>query len=307
MANEKGSFVVYTDIKEIIDDLDDKQVADLFRAMLDYQVTGKAPKLTGSLKYIFIPIRQQMDRDREKWDKTRASRSESGRKGGLKSAESRAKQNEANQANASFRNNTDWFTDKIITEANGSNASSGEANEANQAVTVTGTVTVNGDVTGTVSDSLPDAGLLSFDLIQYLNEKTGSDYKADKTNAVRIQTLLDSGYSPAELRSVIDKKCAEWMTDPKMRPYLRPSTIWGAKFPEYVSAPISIGQERERDEAKKRETLEAELTEKKETLSTLRASLDEIKPGTRLDERRALKEQIALLEDSIKIIEGRLK
>ena len=287
MANEKGSFVVYTDIKEIIDDLDDKQVADLFRAMLDYQVTGKVPKLTGSLKYIFIPIRQQMDRDREKWDKTRASRSESGRKGGLKSAESRAKQNEANQANASF-------------------GSSGEANEANQAVTVTGTVTVNGDVTGTVSDSLPDAGLLSFDLIQYLNEKTGSDYKADKTNAVRIQTLLDSGYSPAELRSVIDKKCAEWMTDPKMRPYLRPSTLWGAKFPEYVSAPISIGQERERDEAKKRETLEAELTEKKETLSTLRTSLDEIKPGTRLDERRALKEQIALLEDSIKIIEGRL-
>ena len=152
-----------------------------------------------------------------------------------------------------------------------------------------------------------DAGLLSFDLIQYLNEKTGSDYKADKTNAVRIQTLLDSGYSPAELRSVIDKKCAEWMADPKMRPYLRPSTLWGAKFPEYVSAPISIGQERERDEAKKRETLEAELTEKKEALSTLRASLDEIKPGTRLDERRALKEQIALLEDSIKIIEGRLK
>lgn len=307
MANEKGSFVVYTDIKEIIDDLDDKQVADLFRAMLDYQVTGKVPKLTGSLKYIFIPIRQQMDRDREKWDKTRASRSESGRKGGLKSAESRAKQNEANQANASSGSELYRFTDKIIAEANGSNASSGEANEANQAVTVTGTVTVTGDVTGTVSDSLPDAGLLSFDLIQYLNEKTGSDYKADKANAVRIQTLLDSGYSPAELRSVIDKKCAEWMTDPKMRPYLRPSTLWGAKFPEYVSAPISIGQERERDEAKKRETLEAELTEKKETLSTLRASLDEIKPGTRLDERRALKEQIALLEDSIKIIEGRLK
>lgn len=288
MANEKGSFVVYTDIKEIIDDLDDKQVADLFRAMLDYQVTGKVPKLTGSLKYIFIPIRQQMDRDREKWDKTRASRSESGRKGGLKSAESRAKQNEANQANASF-------------------GSSGEANEANQAVTVTGTVTVTGDVTGTVSDSLPDAGLLSFDLIQYLNEKTGSDYKADKANADRVRTLLGQGYTPIQLRSVIDKKCAEWMTDPKMRPYLRPSTLWGAKFSEYVSAPISIGQERERDEAKKRETLEAELTEKKETLSTLRASLDEIKPGTRLDERRALKEQIALLEDSIKIIEGRLK
>lgn len=283
MANEKGSFVVYTDIKEIIDDLDDKQVADLFRAMLDYQVTGKVPKLTGSLKYIFIPIRQQMDRDREKWDKTRASRSESGRKGGLKSAESRAKQNEANQANASF-------------------GSSGEANEANQAVTVTGTVTVNGDVTGTVSDSLPDAGLLSFDLIQYLNEKTGSDYKADKANAVRVQSLLDAGYSPDQLRSVIDKKVDEWMTDEKMRPYLRPSTLFGDKFGEYLAAPISIAAERERDQKKKQSDLNRELSEKRQALSDLKESL----AGADKTERRHLRENIAILEDSIGLIERRL-
>lgn len=283
MANEKGSFVVYTDIKEIIDDLDDKQVADLFRAMLDYQVTGKVPKLTGSLKYIFIPIRQQMDRDREKWDKTRASRSESGRKGGLKSAESRAKQNEANQANASF-------------------GSSGEANEANQAVTVTGTVTVNGDVNGTVSDSLPDAGLLSFDLIQYLNEKTGSDYKADKANAVRVQSLLDSGYSPDQLRSVIDKKCDEWYSDSKMRSYLRPSTLFGDKFGEYLAAPISVTAEKQKKASEDRASLERTLSEKRTTLSDMKESL---KTADKT-ERRHLREQIAILEDSIGLIEGRL-
>ena len=283
MANEKGSFVVYTDIKEIIDDLDDKQVADLFRAMLDYQVTGKVPKLTGSLKYIFIPIRQQMDRDREKWDKTRASRSESGRKGGLKSAESRAKQNEANQANASF-------------------GSSGEANEANQAVTVTGTVTVNGDVTGNVSDSLPDAGLLSFDLIQYLNEKTGSDYKADKANAVRVQSLLDSGYTPLQLRTVIDKKVDEWMNDTKMRSYLRPSTLFGDKFGEYLAAPISVTAEKQKKASEDRATLERQLSEKRTALADMKASL---KDATK-EERRHLRENIAILEDSIGLIERRL-
>ena len=283
MANEKGSFVVYTDIKEIIDDLDDKQVADLFRAMLDYQVTGKVPKLTGSLKYIFIPIRQQMDRDREKWDKTRASRSESGRKGGLKSAESRAKQNEANQANASF-------------------GSSGEANEANQAVTVTGTVTVNGDVTGNVSDSLPDAGLLSYDLIQYLNEKTGSDYKADKANAVRVQSLLDSGYTPLQLRTVIDKKVSEWMTDEKMRPYLRPSTLFGDKFGEYLAAPISVTAEKQQKANLERASLEDQLNEKRQALAYMK---DSLKEATK-EERRNLRDQIAILEDSIGLIERRL-
>lgn len=278
MASEQKGFVVYGDIKESLDELTDEQVAALFRGMVDYHVTGKDPKFKGVLKFVFIPIKQQMDRNTEKYER----------------------QCERNRANANKR----W--DSMRTDAVGCGRIRSDAVDANTN-TNTDTNTDTDTDTGTDTESVPDAGLLSFDLIQYLNEKTGSDYKADKANADRVRSLLGQGYTPVQLRSVIDKKCAEWMTDPKMRPYLRPSTLWGAKFPEYVSAPISIGQERERDEAKKRETLEAELTEKKETLSTLRASLDEIKPGTRLDERRALKEQIALLEDSIKIIEGRLK
>ena len=284
---DKGSFVVYLDIKEIVDELDDAQVAALFRAMLEYQTTGKVPKLSGALRYIFIPIRQQMDRDREKWDKTKAARAESGRKGGLKSGETRAKQKEANEANASF-------------------GSRNEANEANEAVNVNVNVNDNVNVNGTVSDRLPDASLLSLDLIQYLNEKTGSDYKADKANTERVQSLLDAGYTPLQLRTVIDKKCADWMSDEKMRTYLRPSTLFGDKFPEYVAAPISVAFERERKEADKRESLTEELDQKRQTLDTLRASLEEIPKGTRLGERRLLKEQIAQLEDSIGIIEGRL-
>ena len=127
MGKDKGSFVVYTDLKEIVDDLDDLQVAALFRAMLEYQTTGKDPKLSGALKYIFIPIRQQMDRDAEKWEQTRVSRAENGRKGGLKSGEARAKRKEANEANASMAS----------------------SNEANEAVNVTGTVTASVPVTAT--------------------------------------------------------------------------------------------------------------------------------------------------------------
>ena len=287
MGNDKGSFVVYLDIKEIVDELDDAQVAALFRAMLDYQTTGKVPKLSGALRYIFIPIRQQMDRDREKWDKTKAARSESGRKGGLKSGEARAKQKEANEANASF-------------------GSSNEANEANEAVNVNVNVNVNDNVNGTVSDSLPDASSLSLSLIEYLNDKVGTEYKADKATTERISILLEDGYTEEQIRTVIDRKCSEWLNDEKMRTYLRPSTLFGDKFPEYVAAPISVAFERERNEADKRESLTEELDQKKQTLDTLRASLEEIPKGTRLGERRLLKEQIAQLEDSIGLIERRL-
>lgn len=132
MTDDKNSFVVYTDIKEIIDDLDDAETAALFRGMVEYQITGKPPKFKGSLKYIFIPIRQQMDRNNEKWANIKQKRAESGRQGGLRSAESRAKQKQANQANATFGSRV-------------------EANQANQAVTVTVTDTVTGTVTDTVN------------------------------------------------------------------------------------------------------------------------------------------------------------
>ena len=141
MSESKDSFVVYTDIKEILDDLDDKQVASLFRGMVDYRITGKAPKFTGTLKYIFIPIRQQMDRDREKWERTRASRAESGRKGGIASGKSRKKANEANEANASDEKPLKLKLSKP----------SAKPNEANEAVNVNGNVTVTDNVTATVT------------------------------------------------------------------------------------------------------------------------------------------------------------
>lgn len=279
MASEQKGFIVYGNNEEILDRLTDEEAGKLLKAMTKYFNHGTEPKFSGALEFVWIPIRQQMDANAEKYQE--------------KCEKNRKKIQD--------------YWDKVKGNSTDTTVYSGIQRNTT-ATNIDIDMDIDMDMDREIEiESVPDAGLLSFDLIQYLNEKTGSDYKADKANADRVRTLLGQGYTPVQLRSVIDKKCAEWLTDPKMRPYLRPSTLWGAKFPEYVSAPISIGQERERDEAKKRETLEAELTEKKETLSTLQASLDEIKPGTRLDERRALKEQIALLEDSIKIIEGRLK
>lgn len=152
MSESKDSFVVYTDIKEIVDELDDKQVATLFRAMLDFRITGKAPKLTGTLKYIFIPIRQQMERDKIKWEQTRAARAKSGQKGGIASGKSRKKANEANEANASEEK-------PLNSKVSPSSESSDEANEAvnvNVPVTVTDNVNVNVTTTTTGGGSLVD-------------------------------------------------------------------------------------------------------------------------------------------------------
>ena len=68
MGKEQKGFVVYGDVHAVVDELTDEQTGKLFKAMIAYFTTGKAPKFDGILKYVWIPIKQQMDRDKEKYD-----------------------------------------------------------------------------------------------------------------------------------------------------------------------------------------------------------------------------------------------
>ena len=275
MSKDQKGFIVYGNNEEILDRLTDEEAGKLLKAMTKYFNHGTEPKFSGALEFVWIPIRQQMDANAEKYQE--------------KCEKNRKKIQD--------------YWDKVKGNSTDTTVYSGiQRNTTATNIDIDMGIDVGMDV-GVGIESVPDAGLLSFDLIQYLNEKTGSDYKADKANADRVRSLLGQGYTPVQLRSVIDKKCAEWMADPKMRPYLRPSTLWGAKFPEYVSAPVSIVQERKQTEADKRERLQTELDQKRRTLADLRESLS-VADKT---ERRQLREQIALLEDSIGVIEGRLK
>ena len=272
MSKDQKGFVVYGDIEESLNELTDEQVAKLFRGMVKYFKTGKNPKFTGVLKFVFIPIKQQMDRDAEKYDR----RCE-------KNRENVKKRYERIQSNTNVYDGIRTYT----------NATNTNTNKDTKTKTDTDTDTMSSET---------DAGLLSFDLIQYLNEKTGSDYKADMSNAKRVQTLLESGYSPDQLRTVIDKKVDEWYGDSKMRSYLRPSTLFGDKFGEYLAAPISVTAEKQQKANLERASLEDQLNEKRKALAYMK---DSLKEATK-EERRNLRDQIAILEDGIGLIERRL-
>lgn len=272
MSKEQKGFIVYGNNEEILDRLTDEEAGKLLKAMTKYFNHGSEPKFSGALEFVWIPIRQQMDANAEKYqDKCEKNRKK-----------------------------IQDYWDKV----KGNSADTTEYSGIQRNTMATNIdIDIDMDIDkGVEIESVPDAGLLSFDLIQYLNDKTGSSYKADKTNAVRVQSLLDAGYTPLDLRTVIDKKCTEWMNDEKMRPYLRPSTLFGDKFGEYLSAPISIAQEKEQTTANKRKSLNKELKEKKQALDSLK---DSLKTADKT-ERRILREQIAILEDSIGLIEGRL-
>ena len=299
MADNKNSFLVYAaDIKETLDGLTDDQVAALFRGMVDYQITGIAPEFSGVLKFAFIPIRQQMDRDNTKWEQTKAKRAESGRRGGIRSGEVRREkaENEANEASASKSKQM-------------------KQNEANEAVNVNVNDNVNVNVNGNVSDSFTaetdDASFLSSALISYLNKEVGSRYKATEEITRRIGELLAAGYTSTDMRAVIDKKVAEWKDNPTMRSYLRPRTLFGDLFEEYADAPAPVEVEKEQKKAERIVKLREQRQTESESLSEIIGRMQIIRDapgGIKADweNYRALSDQKAIREQNIEIIDQRL-
>jgi uncharacterized phage protein (TIGR02220 family) len=76
----------------------------------------------------------------------------------------------------------------------------------------------------------PDA----IEILNHLNEKSGSAYKPVEAN-IRLITARLSESSLEECKAVIDAKVEEWKGDTVMEKYLRPETLFGAtKFAQYV-------------------------------------------------------------------------
>ena len=72
-------------------------------------------------------------------------------------------------------------------------------------------------------------------ILEHLNHKAGRSYRPVPSNIKLIQARLREGNKPQDLIAVINRKCAEWLDDPKFAQYLRPSTLFNAtKFNDYV-------------------------------------------------------------------------
>lgn len=77
-------------------------------------------------------------------------------------------------------------------------------------------------------------------IVDYLNEKAGTKYKAStKKTQSCIHARLSEGFTVDDFKNVIDKKCADWLTDAKMSQYLRPETLFGTKFESYLNANVT--------------------------------------------------------------------
>ena len=145
----KKSFVLYTDQREVFEELDDEQAGKLIKHIFSY-VNDENPETDDKfVRLAFLPIKTQLKRDLRIWDEKKHSRVEAGKKGGLAKA-SNARIDLANPSNA--RNSL-----------------------ANVAVNVNGNVNVNDNVNvnGNVNKQIGAGALFSLEdvFIDFKKEK----------------------------------------------------------------------------------------------------------------------------------------
>jgi len=145
----KKSFVLYTDQREIFEELTDEQAGKLIKHIFGY-VNDDNPETDDKfIRLAFLPIKTQLKRDLKVWDEKKYLRSEAGKKGGLAKA-SNARNDLANPSNA---------TNSL----------------ANLAVNVNGNVNVNDNVNvnGNVNKQIGAGALFSLEDIfnDFIKEK----------------------------------------------------------------------------------------------------------------------------------------
>ena len=87
------------------------------------------------------------------------------------------------------------------------------------------------------------------EVIKYLNEKANTNYRPSTKNTQSfISARLKEGFTVEDFKKVIDVKAKSWIgTD--FEKYLRPATLFGTKFENYLNeankkAPVKIGAEK---------------------------------------------------------------
>ena|ERR1700676_3908148 len=81
----------------------------------------------------------------------------------------------------------------------------------------------------------------AIEVLEFLNERTGRQYRPVDTNLKMIMSRMKSGVTADKCRQVIVKKWLEWGKQENMEKYLRPKTLFNAtNFEQYVAELVKI-------------------------------------------------------------------
>ena len=113
-------------------------------------------------------------------------------------------------------------------------------------------------------------------VIDYFNKTTGQkrSYDCNETNKL-IKGRLNEGKTFENFKHVIDTKTTQWLYDPKMRKFLRPSTLFReGNFEDYLNEPyenpkkkpLEIGKDKKRELTEKDKQFKQKYEKKRQEI-----------------------------------------
>ncbi len=206
----KDNFLLKKSQQEVFETLTDEEAGKLIKGIFKYMRTGDS-ELTGMMKAIFIPIKNDIDKNEETYQKRCEINKQNGSLGGAPKGNQNAKKNKTTENNPKTTENKQ------------------KQHDNNHISYITNH---NSYIINHKSNNHID---IIKQIIDYLNNKTNSNFKyTSKTTQNKIIARLNEGYVLDDFIVVIDKKFIEW-NNTEFEQYLCPETLFGPKFEKYLN------------------------------------------------------------------------
>lgn len=242
----KDNFLLKKSQKEVFEQLTDEEAGKLIKGIFQYATTGEN-KLEGYLNIIFIPIKNEIDKNEERYIKV-CERNK-------KNIEKRwdTKNTTGKFGIPNDTKNTDNHNHIHLENKSNSNRGMGEEEEKKETFKDT-------DDDGLLSE-------ISKKVIEHLNKIAGTNFRyTSKLNRSKINARLNEGYKLDDFIDVINKKHKEWQGTEFER-YLCPETLFGNKFEKYLNQKEIVKKEVSTPEWFDKEIKKEELTDEQRELA----------------------------------------
>ena len=214
-------------ISSLINALPPEKVGEGVQAALVYHMTGEVDldRDTNPLAYsVFAFLKEFIDEAHEDYD----IRVSNGKKGGRPPKVTKTDQNQhlapETEVDAEVDTEVDTEVDAVV-----------DADvDAEVDADVDADVDAEVDADAYVETAV-DAAAVAETVVAHLNAKTGSSFKVTPKVQDLISDHLANGYNQDDFIAMINGMVAAWGQSDKMRTYLRPSTLFGDKFDEYLN------------------------------------------------------------------------
>lgn len=214
---------LFIDYSQELSLLSDAQTGRLIKGLLCYADKREAPDFSDdtAVLMLFSVMKKQVDRDFAKYEEICEKRSAAGKKGGTAKAQNASKASKSCQYKDKDKDedeDKDKYEDKYEDE---------DYNEDNNDA-----LNAQDGQAGLTTDIL-----IVDEVIGYLNQQAGTHFRSTAKSAQQcIGALLKDGYTAEDMKKAVDNKCRDWAGTEYKR-YLRPETLFGAKFDSYLNAP----------------------------------------------------------------------